>query len=383
MSENTTVVKIESSLPVFTADFEGEKKRLKADLEKYKNVLVTEETLKDDKKLAQQLTARGREYSQIRKDKVKEVSAPIQAFQESMNELTGLCADVAIIIGEQVKVFEDAKLMVLDEKLNAFLMVERDVANIQGEHRISEIDKKLIKLGSITAKGALTKGAKDAVIALVATEQARQQRTEYRLLQLESESHKAGLHSPLVRVNVESFLFADDEAYKNGLDRIVQSELTRQQQAQAKIEAEAKLKAEAEIKAKQKADDEAEALRLSQQQHVEDTPVHEPEIASQLRESANVADKLAERFGGVEQHDERDFGNATGNEYDQYAEQQMAQQPQVEQQQTGKMSCTVTAQFKVSVPVTITAKQITDKLTKMLSDAGITSLHDIKVSKDA
>ena len=360
MTPEVEIIKIEQQLPVITGDFEAEKLSLTAELDKYKNVLVTEETLKDDKKLAGTLSAKGKSYNSERIRIVGEISKPIVEFAGQMKELSNLCSDASALISDQVKVFEAAKLNKLQEDLLQFLSEMRDSMGIDQEFRRGEIDPKIIKLGSITAKGSIAKSAKDAIVALVTSEQAIQQRTQFRLLQLESESHKAGLLSPLDRISVENFLFAEDVGYAEQLEKVIRIEVGRQQAAEARIKA----KAEQEVKAKLEAEAKKlqdEADRLAAMQPVVDTPAHEPEQVIQTTETAEIPP------------------------VPQYIEQQQVSQPvhqaATPQVKAGNMAVIATAQFELSVPSHVNAEQISAKLRSMIEAAGITSCTNISIAK--
>jgi len=372
MSDTVDIIKIEKQLPIITGNFDAEKAMLAAELDKYKNVLVTEETLKDDKKLAGALSAKGRVYNSERIRIVGEISKPIVAFTGQMKELSNLCTDTANLISNQVKVFEAAKLDQLKLDLLSFLLETRDKLNIISEHRTSEIDPKLIKLGSITAKGAINKSAKDAIVAIVTAEQVIQQRTSFRLLQLESESHKAGLLSPLDRVSIETFLFEDDDTYAIHLQKVITIELGRQEQAAEKLQAEADRRAA--TKAKEAA--QIEADRLAAMQPVDDTPKHEPDFQPVNPSYAHAAE-----------HQE-----VTQDEYAQYEQAQstcdQVQFPEREvteqnsgQVKTGNIAVIATAQFELSVPEHVNPSQINAKLRGILEAAGITSCKSITVRR--
>ena len=87
------LIEIETNItmPVLDVHFDLVKTELEGELSKYENVLVTEETLKDDKKLAQTLVSKGKLYDSKRKATVKEISAPIKLFETQMKLLQGLC----------------------------------------------------------------------------------------------------------------------------------------------------------------------------------------------------------------------------------------------------------------------------------------------------
>tara|TARA_R110002049_G_scaffold225946_7_gene397918 strand:+ start:248 stop:1204 length:957 start_codon:yes stop_codon:yes gene_type:complete len=317
----STEIEVQSNLPAITTNFDLVKADLSAELEKYNNVVVTIDTLAADKKLAQEITAKGKEFDEIRKEKVAEISEPINVFASQMKELSGMCTNLADTIKSQVKVFEEEKLTEIRELLKTTMMSSLDDANIDNEFRVLSIDH-LVKLGAVTKTGSLNKGSKDAINAIVADKKAIMQTTQLRLAHLESESFKAGLDIPLVRLNVEQFLFDTDENYNKHLHNAIESEFERQQAAKARKKA----LAEKEV---------ASAVDEVKQPE----PEAKPQPTAQLKSQQQSSD--------------------------------------------GKVAYTATAQFKLRVPAFVTEQQIQDKLQKMLTDAGIVSLHSIGVQKDA
>lgn len=364
------------SLPVLEFNFDEIKKELTTEMQKYDGMVVTLETMKADKKLAQELKAKGKKFNQQRIDKVKEISKPIEKFTEQMNELKAICEKSAKVISDQVEVFEKEALVDIEKQIDEHLSQCRisGVVRVQPDFMVEGVAKGLTKLTAVTSKGALTKATKDKIAAVVAEEVALQGKVEYRLLQLESESHKANLHTPLVRLNVESFLFESDEVYQEKLAEVVQSELQRQKLA-----------------------DENKAAQVEPEQN---------ETVDKLRESAGVAERLAEKFADVPNHPDtlegvkvvhqdlvednasQDFNNATYDQYDAYAEQMMQEQSQHQQEpaiqlKDGHVMCIATAVFKVSVPRQVSEEMVEQKLIDMMSKAGIESLDSVKVTKHA
>ena len=360
----TNIIKIESQLPVITADFDAEKARLTAELEKYQNVVVTEETQKADKKLAQELSAMGKTYKADRIAMVKSISAPIKVFEGQMNDLETLCSSTALTISKQVKVFEAEKLAKVEVLVKDYAFQLRDELAIKEQFYTVDFEG-IAKITSVTPKFLLNKGTKDKVQAIVNAELALQQKIAFRLLQLENESHKAGLLSPLVEVNVESFLYESDEVYAHRLEQIISSELGRQKQAEERLRI--KAEQEAELKAK------AEAEQKSKEQVVEEKP---------------IAERLDERFKDVpstEQHPtDQVFGTqeeATGNQMP-IAEQPVYEQP-AKQMVDGNIPLSVVATFNIAVPSHIKDEMVIIKLKKMLAKAGFSddALQSIVVNR--
>ena len=369
-----------STLPILEFNFDDMKKELTTKMTKYEGIVVTLETLKEDKKLAQGLKAQGAEFNKQRLEKVKSISAPIVAFTNQMNELKDICITSSELISKQVKVFEDETLVIIDKLLFKTLNEYRDTANIDDEFRICQNIENLVKLGAITAKGALNKGSKDELDAIVTHELALQSKVKFRLLQLESESHKANLNTPLVRLNVESFLFETDEIYQEKLLEVVESEVQRQKLAEETI-----------------------VIKVGSPVVVVDTEVDE---VIDVVTTDNVAERLAARFdspageltasnphGDMLSQDTSYAHSAenqevTEREYDEYANTMMTEQashqpePSI-QLKEGHVMCIAVATFKVSVPHQITEEMVQQKLVDMMSNTGIESLDNIKVTKHA
>lgn len=365
-----------SQLPVLEFSFDEEKQALTTELDKYKNIVVTVETLKEDKKLAQDLSAKGKAYNKQRIEKIKEISKPIEAFKSKIDELVSLCNESAEIIKKQVSVFEKETLAKIKKLIAKTLTEMRETSNIAEEFRVVGIVEPLVKLGALTAKGALVKGTKDKLAAIVAEELALQQKIDYRLLQLESEGYKADLESPLRRINVEAFLFDDDEGYAASLKKIIESELERQNERK---QPEPEPVAQETIKQEE----------VAQVAQLEDNPNYNPNLINQNKTLTNTIMSSGVGVGhGVSHIPDNTTQNAPNNEYNAYANQMMQEQSQHQQEPSiqlkeGNVMCTAIATFKVSVPHQVTEEMVQEKLIKMLDDAGVKSLDNIEVTKHA
>ena len=101
-------LQITATLPTITGNFEEVKIKLSEGLKLYE-IGVTADNLKDANAMATELNKLSGELDKLRKEKVKEVSAPIKEFEDKVKELVGMCQDSRQKILEQVKVFEDAE----------------------------------------------------------------------------------------------------------------------------------------------------------------------------------------------------------------------------------------------------------------------------------
>ena len=239
MEDRTMIdnIQIKATLPAFQGNFEEVKIKLSEGL-KYYEIGVTADNLKDANAMATELNKLSGELDKLRKEKVKEVSAPIKEFEDKVKELVTMCQDSRQKILEQVKVFEDeerAKCLELLKKEAAEVWEKLGIRDEFSKPQISD----LAILSNLTDKGNLTSKAKNEVWDRINAVKSLQDKSDMRLLQLENASYKAGLKSPLTKVNIERFLFeADEEVYQKRLDELTQNELKRQTETEARIKAE-------------------------------------------------------------------------------------------------------------------------------------------------
>ena len=230
-------IKINATLPTFQGNFEEVKIKLSEGLKLYE-IGVTADNLKDANAMATELNKLSNELDKLRKEKVKEVSAPIKEFEDKVKELVGMCQDSRQKILEQVKVFEDA------ERAKCLELLKNEASEIWAKLGIRDEFSKpqiadLAILSNLTATGNLTAKAKNEVWDRINAVKSLQDKSDMRLLQLENASYKAGLKSPLTKVNIERFLLeADEEVYQKRLDELIQNELKRQTETEERIKKE-------------------------------------------------------------------------------------------------------------------------------------------------
>ena len=230
-------LQITATLPTFQGNFEEVKIKLSEGLKLYE-IGVTADNLKDANAMATELNKLSGELDKLRKEKVKEVSAPIKEFEDKVKELVSMCQDSRQKILEQVKVFEDeerAKCLELLKKEASEIWEKLGIREEFSKPRISD----LAILSNLTATGNLVAKAKNEVWDRINAVKSLQDKSDMRLLQLENASYKAGLKSPLTKVNIERFLLeADEEVYQKRLDELIQNELKRQTEIEERIKRE-------------------------------------------------------------------------------------------------------------------------------------------------
>ena len=87
-------IQVNKQLPVITMNFEEVKANLIANTEKYKGLIVTEESLKDCKHTQKDLAGLRNKVDGYRKEVKKEMEKPIKDFEGQCKELIGLIEEV-------------------------------------------------------------------------------------------------------------------------------------------------------------------------------------------------------------------------------------------------------------------------------------------------
>lgn len=232
-------------LPAITSNFAETKARIGSYLKEFEFV-VTEDDYKFAKEKATELNKLADALDTLRKDKIKEVSAPIAAFDAEAKEIHGMIKQTRQSLVDQYTKFE----LKIKEELRSIL--ENEVQNLWKLHGVEKefqraVFDDLVILSNMTSTGKLTKKADDAITARVLADKQLQEKITARLMTLEGESLKAGLVSPLSRHNVNHFLF--DENYEDQLKKLIDSELKRQQETERRIAAQMEAKNKVEIDA--------------------------------------------------------------------------------------------------------------------------------------
>lgn len=349
IEQQELMVVVNSKPAILSVNFEELKAHLEKELIKY-DVVVTVDTVKDAKELAKEMNKMAGDIDNRRKEEVASVSEPIKKFDSDMKELVTMCKDGRVKLLDQVKQFEDETrktVCILLSEARAELFLEHEV---KLEFETAKFND-LILISNITAKGNLTKSAMDTLSMRVRDDRAQQDRVEMRLVKLENASYKAGLIIPLTKGYILRFLNADDEVYEQELQKLLDVEIVRQEDAEkvmrAKIEKEKQDKIDAE---QEKVDREKRLQDCRQALPQAETPVTpepEPKPAPAISPAAPAVKK---------------------------EEQQV---------DDGKTLFVITAVFEITAPSKVAESAIEEKLKGLLESAGITSLTSIKVCRNA
>jgi hypothetical protein len=229
----TELMCVQSTPAVISVNFVELKESLTKALEKY-DVVVTADTLADAKKLKIELNKNATEFDKRRKAAVEQVSGPIKEFEAQMKELVAMCKGGVEKLGSQISVFETETLNNIRNLLGEALGREWDALNVSAEFRKSNITD-LVLLGSITSTGKLTGKVVNDIKSRALDDKGAENTIKLRLSELENRSYRAGLKAPLTRAHVEVFLFAPEADYSQRLEAMLQSEVQRQEQAEAQL----------------------------------------------------------------------------------------------------------------------------------------------------
>lgn len=267
---------IDSQLPVITGNFEEIKNKLAESLKSYE-ISVTDENLAEAKKMATELNKMASEFDRRRKDVEAEITKPVKAFKDQVDQLVQMCKAGREQILTQVQVFEDRK----KEELKNILISERgrlcEQAGIPVDFMVSD----LAILSNITSTGSLAKAARDAIESRVNQRVAEKNFREARIAKAEAEALKAGIE-PFTLAQIEQILKSET------FDQQILSMISQEIERQKRIEETARLKAEAAIKAEQaKIESESRAKELAEERS--------KALAEQKAEADRRTQQLAEK----------------------------------------------------------------------------------------
>lgn len=337
MSEEITeLVQVQTQPAEITANLDQLRTALQERLSQYETV-VTEDGVKEAKATATEINKIKQELARRRKEAADLAKAPIQEFEASVKELEQEAEDYRQQILTQVDAFEQK---VRDQAQDA-LAAERDRLwgdrEVREEHRRATVDD-LAKVSALTAKGALTKKAQEAVESRVREDRFRQEQVDYRLADLEARSYRAGLAAPITREQVEQWLEADEETYEAQVERLINAELEREAKA-AQVERE------------------RQERREAAQEQAAPAPTPEPETEPS---------QPAQQAQWVPPEDSR---TAT--------ESEPGATP--EPDENGNVTWTVTAVFTVTVQPGVTAADLEAETRRLFEEeAGVTTLQNVK-----
>lgn len=262
-------------------DFDSVKALVVAHLERFANIVVTEDTVKEGKELIKEINTTRKALEDARKNEAKKASEPIKAFEANMKELVSLHDTLLDNLRVQIAKFEDEQKALIFAALKALQIELWAAQSVRAEFQKSQVDH-LVLLGSFTAGGKLTTKAQAEVKQLVSNDFAVQAQTDLRLSQLESLCYKAGLAAPLNYGHVQHFIFDDEVSYQTKLNALMSSELEREKQA-------VEFRKAQELRAQQQAEQQAAMSQPAQPEPVKQIKSEDPApYAAQPASSSRV-----------------------------------------------------------------------------------------------
>lgn len=180
-------IQINKQLPVITMNFEEVKASLVENMERYKGIIVTEESLKDCKATQKDLAGLRNKLDSYRKDVKKEMEKPIKAFESDCKELIGLIAEVEAPIKAGITEFDNKRR---EEK--------RKFADI----KIFETCQAL----GLEKKYADQLTVLDKYLSLSASQKSIKEDIESRAETLKQQQNMDKVRSEMIKANIESAL---------------------------------------------------------------------------------------------------------------------------------------------------------------------------------
>lgn len=291
MNTELMELKIETTLPGFVTNFEELKMQVQERLKKY-DIAVSIENLPEAKKLAAELNFFAKKINAKRVEKQKEASAPIEILKSQADELISLFNEGREKLLAQVKVFEDEKRNLCLKLLQEELETQYQATAVEEEFKSIKIDDLAI-LSNLTVLESLSKKAKNEITTRMNHALATQMMVKSRLLNLENACFKAGLKSLLERKHIESFLKEPEEIYNTNLQNLLETEVKRQ----AEIEARLLKQVQKEVKP------ETPAQKIEQEVILNSAPVvasepskAKPSILDELEEPSNQRFTITAHF---------------------------------------------------------------------------------------
>lgn len=250
-----------------SVNYDELKAAIEKHLEKYQDIVVTADTVKDGKALLKEISAARKDLDVRRKAEVAKLSEPVKEFDAKLKELVSLHDSVMTELKDQISKFEEEKKKGIGTQLTETLNKLWGDYGVREEFRKADISG-LILLSNQTAKGKLTAKALNELTYRAQQDQALQSRTDLRLSQLTSQSYEAGLAAPLNEGHVQQFLLNSDEEYQTKLDALLASEIERENQAIA-LRAKQQVRNEVRAGVQQEAENSA---RAALQPHIQAVP---------------------------------------------------------------------------------------------------------------
>lgn len=213
-------------------NFEDVKNEVIKQVEKY-SIDVTDENLKEAKQVMADLNKVKAGISDKYKQYIDSISQPINQLKTEKKELEAIITNGRQKIADEVANYENKKLEVISETINAYKVVICKEKNI--EHNAVTIDD-LVKLSAVTTNGSLAKATKEAV-------DLRVQAVENEILKAKLEAEEKAKRDKEIAEKAK--LEAEERAKQREAELLAKAEREKAEAIEkAKIEAKQEAKAE-------------------------------------------------------------------------------------------------------------------------------------------
>ena len=259
-------------MPMIKSNLSLLKDEMKNFLKKY-NFIVSEDGIKVAKAKATELNKMASTLDTLRKEKVKEVSAPIKEFDTEAREIHKMIKATRESLLSQVKKFEEETMQKVEENLSNEVKALFKLYKVESEFQKAQFAD-LVKISNLTKGGRLTKKASDELQNRVLKDKQLQDIIQARLIALDGICLKAGLETPLQKHNTQHFLFSED--YEEQLNKLIEVELKRQDETKRRIAQQIEDRRKREEQIAQKLQEKEEQKKVSPAQK---KPIQKPSIS--------------------------------------------------------------------------------------------------------
>ena len=232
-----TDINVNSQLPVIHSNFEEVKATLDTLLGKYKNLIVTEETLKDCKATQKELAGLRNKIDARRKEVKQEIEKPIKAFEEECKKLGAMIEEVEKPIKEGIQFYDNQRR---EEKRQ---IAEKIIAEIIEKHGIyGKYAAELTVIDKYVLLGATEKEVKEDVEyrAFILLEKQKKEEERKKVLETSIENENKTLDIKLSPSEFTHLVTTEKEASEiiSYISDIAQGRREQEQKAKERLEAE-------------------------------------------------------------------------------------------------------------------------------------------------
>lgn len=164
MEENFLSLIVRSNFEIVECNFDDLEKKLKEKIADQYDIVVTEDSVKEAKKIKAELNKGKKALEQVWKDKKAEMEAPIKSLNERAKQVFALCDEASEKINIQICKFEETKKRMAVTLCEGY---KNQVCELKGIDPNSIDVSSFSNLGYVTEKGALSSSGKQAVDNLI------------------------------------------------------------------------------------------------------------------------------------------------------------------------------------------------------------------------